>query len=72
MDTRDAQSKKQGWSDKDQRYVWHAMARHTKEGPPSPMMVESANGAWVTDASGERYLDGGLVRSGQRIVRQLE
>ena len=58
MDTRDAQSKKQGWSDKDQRYVWHAMARHTKEGPPSPMMVESANGAWVTDASGERYLDG--------------
>ncbi len=58
MDTRNVQSKQQDWSEKDQRYVWHAMARHTKEGPPSPMMVESADGAWVTDASGERYLDG--------------
>lgn len=58
MDIREAQSNEQGWSEKDQRYVWHAMARHTEEGPPSPMMVESADGAWVRSASGERYLDG--------------
>ncbi|MDN5696896.1 MAG: aspartate aminotransferase family protein [Rubrobacter sp.] len=58
MDTRSSQGKTRSWSEKDQRYVWHAMARHTQDGPPSPMMVESADGAWITDASGERYLDG--------------
>jgi adenosylmethionine-8-amino-7-oxononanoate aminotransferase len=52
------QQHNQELADKDRRYVWHAMARHTQEGPPSPMMVESGDGAWVTDAEGNRYLDG--------------
>jgi taurine-pyruvate aminotransferase len=60
MDTRETmeQDRRQRWSEKDQRYVWHAMARHTQDGPPAPMMAESADGAWVTDADGDRYLDG--------------
>lgn len=58
MDTERAQSRAQDWSEKDRRYVWHAMSRYTPAGPPSPMMVSEAEGSWVWDAEGNRYLDG--------------
>lgn len=57
MDTTETTKHGQEWSEKDRRYMWHPMARHTEEGPPSPMMVESGEGAWVTDVDGNRYLD---------------
>ena len=46
----------QQWNEKDQRYVWHALAGHNS--PSNPMVVAEADGAWVTDTEGNRYLDG--------------
>lgn len=45
-----------GFLEKDRRYVWHAMAGHNPEA--TTMVVVEADGAWVTDANGNRYLDG--------------
>ena len=45
-------------AEKDRRYVWHAMARHTEDGPPAPMMAQSGQGAWISNTAGNRYLDG--------------
>ena len=42
--------------EKDRRYVWHAMTGHNPEA--GTMVVTEADGAWVTDLSGNRYLDG--------------
>lgn len=56
MDTRNQHG--QELADKDRRYVWHAMARHTEDGPPAPMMAQHGQGAWITDTAGNRYLDG--------------
>src|SRR5918998_1695217 len=49
--------------EKDERYVWHALSRYTPvEGggtAPAPrLMVAEGSGAWVSDAEGNRYLDG--------------
>jgi len=41
---------------KDRRYVWHAMTGHNPEA--TTMLVTEADGAWVTDVGGNRYLDG--------------
>jgi taurine-pyruvate aminotransferase len=41
---------------KDRRYVWHAMTGHNPEA--TTMLVTEADGAWVTDVSGNSYLDG--------------
>jgi taurine-pyruvate aminotransferase len=41
---------------KDRRYVWHAMTGHNPEA--TTMLVTGADGAWVTDVSGNSYLDG--------------
>ncbi|WP_042347047.1 aspartate aminotransferase family protein [Bacillus massiliigorillae] len=40
----------------DEKYLWHAM----RGANPSPanLIVKSANGAWVTDIDGNKYLDG--------------
>ncbi|WP_257351042.1 aspartate aminotransferase family protein [Pseudalkalibacillus decolorationis] len=40
---------------KDEKYIWHSMRRFD---PKSTMIVEEADGAWVTDNNGKRYLDG--------------
>src|SRR5829696_3942408 len=45
-----------GLLEKDRRYVWHAMTGHNPEA--GTMVVTEADGAWVTDLSGNRYLDG--------------
>src|SRR5215210_7834040 len=42
--------------EKDRRYVWHAMTGFDPEA--ATMVVTEADGAWVTDVSGNRYLDG--------------
>jgi adenosylmethionine-8-amino-7-oxononanoate aminotransferase len=43
-------------TEKDRRYVWHAMSGHNAPAPA--MVVVQGEGAWVTDAEGNRYLDG--------------
>ncbi len=46
----------QEWLDKDRRYIWHGMAGYNPNA--SPMVVTEADGAWITDIDGNRYLDG--------------
>ncbi len=50
-------------AEKDERYVWHALSRYTPvEGggsAPAPrMIVTEGKGPWISDAEGNRYLDG--------------
>ncbi|MBB6454722.1 adenosylmethionine-8-amino-7-oxononanoate aminotransferase [Salirhabdus euzebyi] len=40
---------------KDEKYVWHSMRKFD---PNSTMVVSEANGAWITDSEGNRFLDG--------------
>lgn len=40
---------------KDEKYVWHGMRPYD---PKSTMIVSEADGAWITDIEGNRYLDG--------------
>ena len=46
----------QEWLDRDRRYIWHGMAGYNPDA--SPMVVTEADGAWITDIDGNRYLDG--------------
>ncbi|MBP2239843.1 adenosylmethionine-8-amino-7-oxononanoate aminotransferase [Cytobacillus eiseniae] len=39
---------------KDKEYVWHSMKPYS---PDSTMVVDKAEGSWVTDHHGKRYLD---------------
>lgn len=39
---------------KDKEYLWHAMKTYS---PDTTMVVEKAEGAWVVDQNGKRYLD---------------
>src|SRR5919199_590858 len=61
MDTKDARIRE--LVEKDERYVWHALSRYTPvEGggtAPAPRIIATeGSGAWVSDAEGNRYLDG--------------
>ncbi|MBT2685541.1 aspartate aminotransferase family protein [Bacillus sp. ISL-37] len=40
---------------KDRDYVWHSMKPYS---PESTLIAEKAEGAWVTDHNGKKYLDG--------------
>ncbi|WP_442604474.1 aspartate aminotransferase family protein [Paenibacillus sp. KN14-4R] len=40
--------------EKDRKYVWHHMSPHQD----NPMIFVSGEGSWITDADGNRYLDG--------------
>ncbi|WP_066398817.1 aspartate aminotransferase family protein [Neobacillus mesonae] len=40
--------------EKDDQYVWHAMRPHS---PNASIVAEKAEGSWVTDVDGKRYLD---------------
>ena len=44
------------WVEKDRRYVWHAMSGYDPQA--SAMVVTEADGAWISDTEGNRYLDG--------------
>ena len=46
----------QQWVEKDRRYVWHALSGYDPNA--STMVVAEAEGAWITDIEGNRYLDG--------------
>jgi taurine-pyruvate aminotransferase len=41
--------------EKDEKYLWHSMKRYD---PKATMVVTEAEGAWITDSNGKRYLDG--------------
>lgn len=41
---------------KDQKYLWHSMLPYSENNPP--MVVTEAQGSWITDISGNKYLDG--------------
>ena len=49
-------SETQQWVEKDRRYVWHALSGYDPDA--STMVVAEAEGAWITDIEGNRYLDG--------------
>ncbi|UOQ84462.1 aspartate aminotransferase family protein [Gracilibacillus salinarum] len=40
--------------EKDSQYIWHSMKKYH---PDSTMIVKHADGSWVTDVEGKRYLD---------------
>jgi adenosylmethionine-8-amino-7-oxononanoate aminotransferase len=42
----------------DQRHVWHPFTPHTVYADEHPLMVVEAEGHWLVDADGTRYLDG--------------
>ncbi|MFC5589503.1 aspartate aminotransferase family protein [Sporosarcina soli] len=42
--------------EKDRENVWHHISAYNEKNPP--MVWESAEGAWITDHQGNRYLDG--------------
>lgn len=41
---------------KDEKYIWHALRRHNPNS--SSMVVKEADGAWIKDIDGNKYLDG--------------
>ncbi|MBM7646242.1 adenosylmethionine-8-amino-7-oxononanoate aminotransferase [Scopulibacillus daqui] len=41
---------------KDEKYVWHAMKGCNENG--ASLLITEADGAWITDADGNKYLDG--------------
>src|SRR5919109_669280 len=45
------------WGVRD-RHVWHQMSGHPAEGAKGPLIFAEAEGAWITDVEGNRYLDG--------------
>jgi len=40
---------------KDEKYLWHAMKKYN---PDATMISKSADGVWITDIEGNKYLDG--------------
>lgn len=42
------------WQTKDEKYVWHAMKPYN---PNATTIIKKAEGAWLTDVDGNRYLD---------------
>ncbi|MFC5531909.1 aspartate aminotransferase family protein [Cohnella yongneupensis] len=51
----DLESATREWLDKDDRYLWHSMASYGAG--KEPLVITGAEGSWVTDARGNRYLD---------------
>ena len=49
-----SQSVEYNWKANDEKYVWHSMKPYN---PEATFIVEQANGAWVTDIDGNKYLD---------------
>ncbi|MBN6188981.1 aspartate aminotransferase family protein [Aneurinibacillus sp. BA2021] len=40
---------------KDRKYIWHHISQYNEQVPP--LVVTEAEGAWVTDINGKKYLD---------------
>lgn len=45
------------WKEADREHVWHGLSGRRAEDQPAPLLIERAEGAWVTDDEGNRYLD---------------
>ncbi len=41
---------------KDEKYIWHSMRRFDPKA--APLVAATAEGAWITDINGNKYLDG--------------
>lgn len=54
MNTVENKALKEQLLEKDRKYVWHHMSPHND----NPMIFVSGEGSWITDADGNRYLDG--------------
>ncbi|GAA3312835.1 hypothetical protein GCM10020331_001510 [Ectobacillus funiculus] len=50
------QNKHKAYKKTDEKYLWHAMRGANPS--PSNLIITKAEGAWVTDIDGNRYLDG--------------
>src|SRR5262249_42049666 len=44
--------------DKDKRYVWHPFTQMQDWLADEPLVIERAEGSWLFDTTGRRYLDG--------------
>lgn len=42
----------------DHRYVWHPFTQHSWWPDDDPLVITGADGVWLTDSSGRRYIDG--------------
>lgn len=49
-----SQSVDYNWKANDEKYVWHSMKPYN---PETTFIVEQAQGAWLTDIDGNKYLD---------------
>jgi adenosylmethionine---8-amino-7-oxononanoate aminotransferase len=45
-------------ADKDKRYVWHPFTQMRDWAAAEPLIIERADGNWLIDTNGRRYLDG--------------
>lgn len=68
---------------RDRRHVWHPFTQHSVWSDDDPLVIESAQGSYVVDTDGRRYLDGvsslwvtvhghGEPRIDEAIRRQLD
>nr|MDQ3303914.1 aminotransferase class III-fold pyridoxal phosphate-dependent enzyme [Actinomycetota bacterium] len=48
--------KDRNWAETDRKYIWHALSGYDPHA--STMVVTEGEGAWISDAEGNRYLDG--------------
>jgi adenosylmethionine-8-amino-7-oxononanoate aminotransferase len=44
--------------ERDRRHVWHPFTQHTAWAADDPLVIEAAEGAYLIDTEGRRYLDG--------------
>lgn len=43
-------------AERDRKYLWHPLTQHKLS--PEHLAIEKANGVWLTDESGKKYIDG--------------
>ena len=46
------------WLKRDAASVWHPFTQHSQWLADEPTVVAAAEGPWITDVEGNRYLDG--------------
>src|SRR4051812_27739096 len=42
----------------DKRYVWHPFTQQTEWAEREPVIIQSAQGVWLKDVNGRRFIDG--------------
>ena len=46
------------WLARDDQVLWHPFTQHQNWREDEPLVIDSAEGMWITDVDGNRYLDG--------------